>query len=94
MPSSLNMPLNPLLHSRNILLGILQIFTDIIRLAACHKAIFRWFPRFGVDGPATVLDTCCDVIRAAVGFGVLQVQVFGASGGVVTEESGMVMSVL
>ena len=34
-----------------------------------------------------MLDAGCEVIGAAVGFGVLQVEIFGAGGGVVAEES-------
>lgn len=87
MPRSLNMSLHPFLHRRNILLGVLEILTDVASLVAGYKAILGWFARLGVDGPATMLDASGDVIGTTVGFGVLQVEVFGAGGRVVTKES-------
>ena len=58
MPSSLHVALNPLFNRRNILLGVLEVFSDIGRLAARDEAVFGWFARLGVDGPTTVLDAC------------------------------------
>lgn len=87
MPSSLDVTLNPFFNRRNVLLGVLEIFSDIGRLAARNEAVRGRFARLGVDGPAAVLDTGREMVRATVGFGILQVQVFGTSGGVVAKES-------
>ena len=58
MPSSLHVTLDPLFNRRNILLGVLEVFSDIGRLAACDEAVFGWFARLRMNGPATVLDAC------------------------------------
>ena len=58
MPSGLHMALDPLFDRRNILLGVLEIFSDVGRLAARDEAVLGRFARFGVDGPATMLDAC------------------------------------
>ena len=58
MPSSLHVALNPLFNRPDILLGVLEVFSDVGRLAASDEAVFGWFARLRVDGPATVLDAC------------------------------------
>ena len=81
------MTFHPLFNGRNVLLGVLQIITDIFGLATSHEAIFRWLARLGVDRPATVLNACCDMVRTTVGFCILKVKVLGASWGVIAKES-------
>jgi len=56
-------------------------------LAAGYEAIFGGLAGFGVDGPAAVLNAGREVVGAAVGFGVLEVEIFGAGGGVEAEVS-------
>ena len=56
VPGSLHVALNPLFDSRNILLGVLEIFSDVSRLAARDEAVLGRFAGLGMDGPATVLD--------------------------------------
>lgn len=58
VPSGLHVTLNPLFNRRNVLLGVLEIFSDIGCLAARDEAVLGRFARLGVDGPATVLDAC------------------------------------
>lgn len=58
VPSSLHVALDPLFNRRNVLFGVLEIFSDIGRLAARDEAVLGRFARLGVDGPATVLDAC------------------------------------
>ena len=58
VPSSLHVALNPLFDCRNIFLGVLKVFSDIGRLAACDEAVLGRLTRLSVDGPATVLDAC------------------------------------
>lgn len=58
VPSSFHVAFGPFFNCRNILLGVLKIFSDIGRLAARDEAVLGWFARLGVDGSATVLDAC------------------------------------
>ena len=58
VPSCLHMAFDPLFDRRNILLGVLQIFPGVGRLAARDEAVLGRFARLGVNGPATVLDAC------------------------------------
>lgn len=58
VPSSLHVALDPLFNGRDVLLGILEIFSDIGGLAACDEAVLGRFARLSVDGPAPVLDSC------------------------------------
>ncbi len=87
VPSSFHVALNPLFNRRNVLLGILEIFSYIGRLAACDEAVLGRFARFGVDGPAAVLDTRREVVGPGVSLRVLQIQVFRAGRRVVREKS-------
>ena len=58
VPSSLHVALNPLFNGRDVLLGILEIFSDIGGLAARDKAVLGRFAWLSVDRPAPVLDAC------------------------------------
>ena len=58
MPSGLHVALDPFFDSRDILLGVLEIFSDVGSLAARDEAVLGRFARLGVDGPATMLDAC------------------------------------
>ena len=80
MPCSLHVTLNPLFDRRNVLLGVFEILSNIGRLATRDEAVLGRFAGFGVYRPATVLDTCREVVGAAVSLGVLKVQVFAAGG--------------
>ena len=92
VPGSLHVALDPLFNRRNILLGVLEVFSDVGCLAARDEAVFGRFARLGMDGPATMLDACREVVGAAVSLGVLKVQVFRASRGVVAKESAVRVS--
>lgn len=56
VPGRLHVPLNPLFDCRNVLFRVLEIFSDVGRLAARDEAVLGRFAGLGVDGPATVLD--------------------------------------
>lgn len=56
MPGSFHVTLDPLFDSRDIFFGVLEIFSDIGRLAAGDEAVLGRFAGLGVDGPAAVLD--------------------------------------
>lgn len=77
MPRCFHVSLHPFFNLRDIFLGVLEVFAHVACLAARYEGIFRWVAGFGVGGPAPVLDTCRDVVRAAVGNGVLKIEVFG-----------------
>lgn len=56
VPGSLHVPLDPLFDCRNVLFRVLEIFSDVGRLAARDEAVLGRFAGLGVNGPATVLD--------------------------------------
>lgn len=87
VPCSFHVALDPLFNRGDIFLGVLEIFSNVGRLAARDEAVLGRLARLGVDGPATVLDACGEVVGATVSLGVLKVQVFRAGGGVVAKES-------
>lgn len=87
MPGRLNVSLHPLLDRLDVVRAILQIIPDILGLATRDKIRFRGFAGLALDRPATVLDTGGEVVGAAVGFGVFQVEILGCRGGFVGVES-------
>ena len=87
VPCSLDVPLDPLFDGGDVGGRILQIFAHILDLGATYHGGLRWAARLGLDGPAAVLDAGGDMVRAAVGFGVLEVEVLGCGRAVVGVES-------
>ena len=68
------------------------VLDDGVAFFGCHaagadKAILGWFTGLSLDGPATVLDASGEVVRAAVGFGVLKVEILSSGRGIVCKES-------
>lgn len=80
MPRSLHMPLDPLLDSLDVILAIIKVIPDILRLATGHEIWLRWFTRFVLDAPATVLNAGAEVVGAAVYFGIFEIKVLRCSG--------------
>ena len=58
VPGSLHVALDPFFYRCDVLLGVLEIFSDVGRLAAGDEAGFGRLALLGVDGPAAVLDPC------------------------------------
>ena len=50
------MPLHPLLDGFDVLLGVLQVFADLVDFAAGYHAVFWRLAWLGLNGPAAVLD--------------------------------------
>lgn len=87
MPGRFYVTFYPFFDGGDIFFGVLQVFAYVAGLAACHEAVFGWLAGLSMDGPAAVLDAGRKMVGAAVGFGVLQVEIFGAGGRVVAKES-------
>jgi hypothetical protein len=81
MPSSLNMPLNPLFNLFDVFLTILKILmhSSLIRI---QEADFRSLAGFHRHAPGAVLDACCEIAREGVCVGGGEIHVFGAGWGV------------
>lgn len=87
VPRRLDVPLDPLLHRRDVLARVLKVVPNRRWLGGGDEGGGWSAPGLGLDGPAAVLDAGREVVGTAVGFGVLKVQVLGCGGGVVGEET-------
>ena len=80
VPGCFYVPFDPFFNSADVFLSVLQVVTDVVGLAARYEAIVGRLAGFGVDRPAAVLYTSCEVVGAAVRFGILKVEIFCSSG--------------
>lgn len=93
MPGGLNVPLDPFLNGGNIGGGVLQVFADIFDLGGTDHGGLRGAARLGLDGPAAMLNSRGNVVGAAVGLGVLKIEVLRGGGAVKGVEPGIVVSI-
>ena len=83
MPCCFDVALDPLFDLGNVFFGVVEVFADIVGLAAGHEASGRCFAGLLLDRPAAVLDTRGEMAGPTVGLSVCEVEILGVSGGVI-----------
>ena len=77
------MSFDPLFNLGNVFFRIFEVFPHILGLTAGYEIGWWWSAGLLMNRPATVLDTCGEVVGSTVGLGILEVQILCASWGVI-----------
>jgi len=93
VPGGLHVPLDPFLDGGDVGGCVLQVFADIFDLGGGDHGGSRGAARLGLNGPAAMLDAGGDVVGAAVGLGVLKIEVLGCGRAVKSVEAGVPLSI-
>lgn len=90
MPCGFDVTFDPLFNSGDVVLGVLEVFSNVLDLRASDHRGLGCAAGLGLDGPAAMLDTSGEVVWATIDFSIFEVKVLSCGGAVIGVEARIV----